>query len=117
MPGTGNFVGEFMILFGTFGQFKLVTTIMVFGVVFASIYALWMMQQVYYGSAKSEKSTARFKWSRDIGFTDISLVISDIRFYPQPVLDTSKKCDGIAAQFVFYFVFNLKAIIRHDHNF
>ncbi len=45
MPGTGNFIGEFMILFGSFSQFTLVTCIMVFGVVFASIYSLWMMQQ------------------------------------------------------------------------
>ncbi len=39
MPGTGNFVGEFMILFGTYGHFKLITIISVFGLVFASVYA------------------------------------------------------------------------------
>lgn len=90
MPGTGNFVGEFMILFGTFGQFKLVTTIMVFGVVFASIYALWMMQQVYYGSAKSEKALPALNGREILVLLILALLLVVLGFYPQPVLDTSK---------------------------
>lgn len=90
MPGTGNFVGEFMILFGTFGQFKLVTTIMVFGVVFASIYALWMMQQVYYGTTKSEKVLPALNGREMLVLLTLALLLVVLGFYPQPVLDTSK---------------------------
>jgi NADH-quinone oxidoreductase subunit M len=36
MPGTGNFVGEFMILFGSFKVVPVITVISTFGLVFAS---------------------------------------------------------------------------------
>ncbi|EKT55605.1 NADH-quinone oxidoreductase subunit M [Providencia sneebia] len=89
MPGTGNFIGEFMILFGTFSQFTLVTCIMVFGVVFASIYALWMMQQTYYGTPKSD-SEMKGLTAREFGLLlVIAVLLVIIGFYPQPVLDTS----------------------------
>ena len=90
MPGTGNFVGEFMILFGTYGHFKLITIISVFGLVFASVYALWMMQQAYYGSPKTAERTYKGLDLREF-FILITLVVLLVilGFFPQPVLDTS----------------------------
>src|SRR5690606_9872722 len=40
MPGTGNFVGEFLILFGTFADSPWVVVIATFGLVLASAYSL-----------------------------------------------------------------------------
>ncbi|WP_220683181.1 hypothetical protein [Pseudomonas aeruginosa] len=74
MPGTGNFVGEFMILFGTFAHFKLITIISVFGLVCASVYALWMMQQAYYGSPKTVERTYKGLNLREF-FILITLVV------------------------------------------
>ncbi len=54
MPGTGNFVGEFMILFGSFKVVPVITVISTFGLVFASVYSLVMMHRAYFGKAKSE---------------------------------------------------------------
>ncbi|EMI5491194.1 NADH-quinone oxidoreductase subunit M [Providencia stuartii] len=89
MPGTGNFIGEFMILFGTFSQFTLVTCIMVFGVVFASVYSLWMMQQTYYGTPKSE-SEMKGLTAREFGvLLALAVLLVIIGFFPQPLLDTS----------------------------
>lgn len=56
MPGTGNFVGEFMILFGSFQVVPVITVIATFGLVFASVYSLIMMQRAYYGTPKSEEA-------------------------------------------------------------
>ncbi|SPY94895.1 NADH-quinone oxidoreductase chain M [Proteus mirabilis] len=90
MPGTGNFVGEFMILFGTYGHFKLITIISVFGLVFASVYALWMMQQAYYGSPKTAERTYKGLNLREFLILFILVVLLVILgFFPQPVLDTS----------------------------
>ncbi len=47
MPGTGNFVGEFMILFGSYQVVPVITVISTFGLVFASVYSLIMMQRAY----------------------------------------------------------------------
>ncbi|ETT08055.1 NADH-quinone oxidoreductase subunit M [Providencia alcalifaciens] len=89
MPGTGNFIGEFMIFFGSFSQFTLVTCIMVFGVVFASIYALWMMQQTYYGTPKSDTELKGLT-AREFGvLLVLAALLVIIGFYPQPILDTS----------------------------
>ncbi|MFP3374296.1 NADH-quinone oxidoreductase subunit M, partial [Pseudomonas sp. SIMBA_068] len=54
MPGTGNLVGEFMILTGSFQVVPMIIIIATFGLVFASIYSLVMMQRAYYGEAKSK---------------------------------------------------------------
>ncbi len=54
MPGTGNFVGEFMILTGSFQVVPVIIVIATFGLVFASVYSLVMMQRAYYGEAKSK---------------------------------------------------------------
>lgn len=54
MPGTGNFVGEFMILFGSYKVVPTITVISTFGLVFASVYSLSMLHRAYFGKAKSE---------------------------------------------------------------
>ncbi len=40
MPGTGNFVGEFLILIGSFQVAPIITIIATFGLVLASVYSL-----------------------------------------------------------------------------
>lgn len=78
-----------MIFFGSFSQFTLVTCIMVFGVVFASIYALWMMQQTYYGTPKSDTELKGLT-AREFGvLLVLAALLVIIGFYPQPILDTS----------------------------
>ncbi|WP_280632782.1 proton-conducting transporter membrane subunit, partial [Salmonella enterica] len=52
MPGTGNFVGEFMILFGSYQVVPMITVISTFGLVFASVYSLAMLHRAYFGKAK-----------------------------------------------------------------
>ncbi len=54
MPGTGNFVGEFMILFGSYRVVPMITVISTFGLVFASVYSLAMLHRAYFGKAKSQ---------------------------------------------------------------
>ncbi len=89
MPGTGNFVGEFMILFGSFSEYTLIITISVFGLVFASVYALYMMQRAYYGAPKSDEPLRRMDM-REISIVMLLLILLVVMgFYPQPILDTS----------------------------
>ncbi|PHM63629.1 NADH-quinone oxidoreductase subunit M [Xenorhabdus ishibashii] len=89
MPGTGNFVGEFMILFGSFSKFTLITTVSVFGLVFASVYALYLMQKAYYGTPKTDKPLQQMD-VREISILLLLVVLLVILgIYPQPILDTS----------------------------
>ncbi|MGP1930483.1 MAG: NADH-quinone oxidoreductase subunit M, partial [Arsenophonus sp. ET-DL12-MAG3] len=79
-----------IILFGTFEKFKLMTIIMVFSIIFTSIYALWMMQQIYYGVEKSKKTLQALNYREIFVLLMLALLSLILGFYPQPVLDTSK---------------------------
>ncbi|MGL5671545.1 MAG: NADH-quinone oxidoreductase subunit M, partial [Plesiomonas shigelloides] len=52
LPGTGNFVGEFLILLGTFQLLPKVAVVATFGLVLASVYSLIMVQRAFFGPAK-----------------------------------------------------------------
>ena len=49
LPGTNGFVGEFLILMGSFQTNKLLTVIAASGVIFGAVYMLWMFQRVMFG--------------------------------------------------------------------
>ncbi|MDN6633870.1 MAG: NADH-quinone oxidoreductase subunit M, partial [Enterobacterales bacterium] len=89
MPGTGNFVGEFMILFGSFQVVPVITIISTFGLVFASVYSLIMMQRAYYGAPKSDKPLPGMS-TRELSIILLLVVLLvALGVYPQPILDTS----------------------------
>ncbi len=61
LPGLAGFVGEFMILFGTFASdtlphAKLMATLATTGVVLGAIYMLWMYQRVFFGKLANAKN-------------------------------------------------------------
>jgi NADH-quinone oxidoreductase subunit M len=49
LPGLGGFVGEFLILLGTFGANPWAAVIASSGVVLAAVYMLWMVRRVIFG--------------------------------------------------------------------
>jgi len=57
LPGLGNFVGEFLILLGSYPQYPLVVSIATAGLIFAVIYSLRMVQKAFYGVAATTGNT------------------------------------------------------------
>ena len=49
LPALGNFVAEFLILLGTYQVNRPAAVIASVGLVFATVYALWMVQRVFHG--------------------------------------------------------------------
>jgi len=49
LPGTNSFVGEFMVLAGTFLWSKIATACASLGIILAAAYLLWMVQRVAFG--------------------------------------------------------------------
>ncbi len=92
MPGTGNFVGEFMILFGSYKVVPTITVISTFGLVFASVYSLSMLHRAYFGKAKSEVAAKELP---GMSLRELSIILLLVLllvllgFFPQPILDTS----------------------------
>jgi NADH-quinone oxidoreductase subunit M len=54
LPGLNGFVGEFLILVGTFQVHRLAAVFATTGIIFAAVYLLWMYQRVCFGEVTSE---------------------------------------------------------------
>jgi len=55
MPGFNNFVGEILILIGTFRTWPWVAGIGFAGLVLTMIYILWLVQEMLFGETRSEQ--------------------------------------------------------------
>lgn len=56
LPGLNGFVGEFLILLGTFKVNKLYAVLAATGVILAACYMLWMYQRVIFGEVTNPKN-------------------------------------------------------------
>jgi NADH-quinone oxidoreductase subunit M len=56
LPGTNGFVGEFLILLGSWKTNPGISAISSLGVVFGAVYMLWMFQRVMFGPVKNEEN-------------------------------------------------------------
>ncbi len=50
LPALNNFVGEFLILSGSFQTHARITAVATLGIIFSAAYMLWMVQRVFYGA-------------------------------------------------------------------
>ncbi|MDU9400732.1 NADH-quinone oxidoreductase subunit M [Metapseudomonas otitidis] len=89
LPGTGNFVGEFLILLGSFEKAMWVTIIAATGLVFGSVYSLIMIHRAHFGAAKSDAPLQGLKPRELIMVLGLAVLLILLGVYPQPVLDTS----------------------------
>jgi NADH-quinone oxidoreductase subunit M len=89
MPGTGNFIGEFLILFGAFDTVPWVVVAASGGLVMAAIYSLVLMHRVYWGTPKSEASLGGLD-PREYSMMLLLLVLTLwLGLFPNTVLDIS----------------------------
>jgi proton-translocating NADH-quinone oxidoreductase chain M len=63
-PGTSNFIGEFLILAGSFKVNTTITFLAATGMVIGSVYSLWLFNRISYGNVKIQYTSQ---------FLDISL--------------------------------------------
>ena len=81
LPGMAGFIGEFMILFGTFGSqtlahARLMAILGATGVVLGAIYMLWMYQRVFLGKLGNEKN----KGLPDLSLREIVVLVPIVVF-------------------------------------
>jgi NADH-quinone oxidoreductase subunit M len=88
LPGLNGFVGEFLILLGTFKANKAFAVLGATGVILAAIYMLWMFQRVMFGGVTIEEN----RKIPDMNLREIAYMLPIIVFivwigvYPQPFL-------------------------------
>ncbi|MGZ8374387.1 MAG: complex I subunit 4 family protein [Nitrospira sp.] len=55
LPGLANFIGEFLILFGSYSAQPFITILASLGMVMAAIYSLGMMQRTFFGQQRETR--------------------------------------------------------------
>ena len=90
LPGTSGFVGEFLILMGTFKKSFLVATIASLGVILAAAYMLWLYKRIIFGVISKNELKKLMDLNKAEIFILSSLVFPIIffGFYPEPLLNT-----------------------------
>ncbi len=97
LPGLNGFVGEFLILLGTFKSTVLdswwYTVFAASGVIFAAVYLLWMYQRVVFGEVKNPKLNELTDMNKRelLVLIPIFIFIVWIGIYPSTFLNVSKQ--------------------------
>ncbi len=89
LPGLNGFVGEFLILLGTFLSYGWWVIPAAFGIVLAAVYLLWAYQRVFHGTVTSDanRNLPDLSWREAVMLAPIVVLIAFIGIYPKPFLD------------------------------
>ncbi|HVE22409.1 MAG TPA: NADH-quinone oxidoreductase subunit M, partial [Acidocella sp.] len=88
LPGLGNFIGEFLVLLGTWQRHPVFAVIGAFGTVTAAAYALLLVQRAFHGQPR--KIEAPDLRARHIAvMAGLAAAIIWLGVSPQPVVDTA----------------------------
>lgn len=108
LPGLNGFVGEFLILIGSFKSAVLnnwwYTVFATSGVIFAAVYLLWMYQRVVFGEVTNPKLNGFSDMNKRemIVLIPIFILIIWIGIYPSTFLNVSNKSAKKVIEQVYY---------------
>ncbi len=90
LPGTSGFLGEFLVLTGTFQKNYLVAMLATFGVVLGAAYMLWLTKRVIFGQIKNDhiKNLKDVNKSELLMLTILAILVIFFGFYPAPIMET-----------------------------
>jgi NADH-quinone oxidoreductase subunit M len=88
VPGLNGFVGEYLILIGSFLTARWWTVVAAAGVILAALYLLWAYQRVFHGEPdEANKSFPELKLREAAVMLPLIGVIVFTGIYPKPMLD------------------------------
>ncbi len=88
LPGLNGFVGEFLILAGSFQSNPTATVIAATGVILAAVYLLWLVQKVFFGPITNEenRNVPDIAWNEIAALVPIVVLMVWIGVYPNAFL-------------------------------
>jgi NADH-quinone oxidoreductase subunit M len=88
LPGLNGFVGEFLILIGTFVTHRWWAVVAASGVILSAIYLLWAYQRVFHGEPdEANASIPDMTWRERVTMAPLVILIVALGVYPKPILD------------------------------
>ena len=113
LPGTSGFLGEFLVLTGTFQKSYLVAMIATFGVVLGATYMLWLTKRVIFGDTHNNE----IKTLKDVNKLEMTMLASlaffiiFFGFYPAPLMETmSVSIDNLISNYQADLILNMDQI-------
>ena len=110
LPGTSGFLGEFLVLTGTFQKSYLAAMLATLGVVLGAAYMLWLTKRVIFGQTKKKE----IKTLKDINFSETTILtllaffVIFFGFYPAPIIETiSVPVDNLIINYQADLIFNM----------
>jgi NADH-quinone oxidoreductase subunit M len=88
LPGLNGFVGEFLVLVGSFLTARWWAVVAAVGVILAAVYLLWAYQRVFQGEPdEANADFAELTWREGLVMAPLLGVIVFLGVYPKPALD------------------------------
>jgi NADH:ubiquinone oxidoreductase subunit 4 (subunit M) len=87
LPGLGNFVGEFLILRGSWPSAPIVTSVAAIGLIPAALYSLIAVQRAFHGPADMARHAPDFEPRETAMMLALAAAIIWLGVNPQPVLN------------------------------
>jgi len=88
LPGLNGFVGEFLVMIGTFITHRWWAVVAASGVILAALYLLWAYQRVFHGVPTGDNATMKDMTWRERGvIIPLLVLIVLLGVYPKPLLE------------------------------
>lgn len=90
LPGFASFIGEFVVMAGSFGRYPIHTAVIVLGMVLAAVYVLTMYQRTATGPATEQVENT---FTHDLSLREraavapLILLLLVFGFFPKPILE------------------------------
>jgi NADH-quinone oxidoreductase subunit M len=90
LPGLGNFLGEFLILLGTFETHPGMAMLAAVGLVLSAVYSLILMQRVFYGKSSADATLPDLDRREFAILSTLMAVMIWLGLYPRPFFEVSR---------------------------
>ncbi|ALA59196.1 NADH-quinone oxidoreductase subunit M [Nitrospira moscoviensis] len=90
LPGLANFIGEFLVLFGSFARQPIFTVIAAAGLVIAAVYSLALLQRAFFGPLGDDHPLPDLSRPAFTALLAMAAVQLWLGWYPGPVLSTTE---------------------------
>ena len=88
LPGTNGFVGEFLVLIGSYASFPILVLLATIGVILAAAYLLWAVQRMLFGARSAGATPIRDLTRVETGVMAVFvLAIVGLGLAPSPILN------------------------------
>ena len=90
LPGTSGFIGEFLVLLGTFQKSFLVAILASIGIILGAAYMLWLYKRVVFGKLEKKEleELKDLNLLESVSLFSLVALVLTFGFYPNLILDT-----------------------------